>query len=567
MFAHSNSDDVQSTQWPMWANLLLFTLFFLFSLWFMYETFQYDHQEYVIKVASTIHSDFASHIPLIRSFSQGNNWPPEFPLYPGSPIRYHFLFFAAVGGLEAIGIPLDIALNGLSALGFAFLLMMIFLLAKRLFSWQVAVLSVLFFLFNGTLSYAEFFETVPISFQMFSEIWNLNEFLSFGPWDGGEISAFWNLNIFANQRHLAWGYGLVLLFIYTTVSLVPGWNRQTLLKALGIGALMGLLPLLHQPSAIIFAVFGLIYFLILKGKRLFLFTLGATSLAVFAIEYPFFLTYLTQDAASGIQWKPGYLISESLSFTHFFSYWFQNIGLHLLFIPVGLIFISNRARIVLLPAIIVFALASMFQFAAEMSANHKLINFAMILLQMVSAFGLVSLWQYFRKQATDWPQTLKLVPVAACGLLMTLSGVMDLMVTKNDWFAHIPNERDQITVAWIEENTPQDAVFVNSRYIYHPASLAGRPIFVGWAYFVWSAGYNANERRDILNDFYVGADFEKMCGLMQTHGLDYVTIEEQGNDPDLPPIDFFSFIEQREPDFIYQNSPYAIYSKQTICLS
>src|SRR3972149_7724231 len=67
-------------------------------------------------------SDFASHIPLIRSFSLGFNIPPEYPLFPGAVIKYHFLFYLAVGLLEKIGVRIDLALNSLSFAGFFFLI-------------------------------------------------------------------------------------------------------------------------------------------------------------------------------------------------------------------------------------------------------------------------------------------------------------------------------------------------------------------------------------------------------------------------------------------------------------
>ncbi|TSC86331.1 MAG: hypothetical protein G01um10147_943 [Microgenomates group bacterium Gr01-1014_7] len=78
-------------------------------------------------IATKAWSDFASHIPLIRSFSLGDNFLPEYPLFPGEPIRYHFLFYAVVGYLEKLGLRIDYAFNILSALSFAFLIISIYL--------------------------------------------------------------------------------------------------------------------------------------------------------------------------------------------------------------------------------------------------------------------------------------------------------------------------------------------------------------------------------------------------------------------------------------------------------
>src|SRR3989338_2340453 len=101
--------------------LLYFTLFFvlfLFSFWLMRRTLSYDPSASSILIGGKYWSDFCGHLPQIRSFSKGLNWPPEYPLFPGEPIRYHFLFYALVGLLEKSGLRLDWALNIPSALGF-----------------------------------------------------------------------------------------------------------------------------------------------------------------------------------------------------------------------------------------------------------------------------------------------------------------------------------------------------------------------------------------------------------------------------------------------------------------
>src|SRR5438309_1368384 len=96
-----------------------------FSLWLNFSTFSYADGS--MHIAIKAWSDFGSHIPLIRSFSFGNNFPPQLPLFPGSPIRYHYLFYAFVGLLEKAGLRIDFALNIPSALGFTFLIMIIYL--------------------------------------------------------------------------------------------------------------------------------------------------------------------------------------------------------------------------------------------------------------------------------------------------------------------------------------------------------------------------------------------------------------------------------------------------------
>lgn len=132
---------------------LFWIVLFGFSGWLMWHTLSYSPQRGAILVSGKYWSDFAAHLPLIRSFSLGQNWPPEYPAYPGEPIRYHFLFFWLVGMLERAGLRLDWALNIPSAVGFFLLLVMIWKLGLAVFkSRMAAALGMLFFLFNGSIS-------------------------------------------------------------------------------------------------------------------------------------------------------------------------------------------------------------------------------------------------------------------------------------------------------------------------------------------------------------------------------------------------------------------------------
>src|SRR5258708_535027 len=173
---------------------ILFVLFLIFSVWLMFSTFSYKNGSMMI--ATKAWSDFANHIPLIRSFSFGSNFPPQDPLFAGQPIQYHFLFYMFVGLLEKIGLPIDYALNIPSALGFFALLVMLYIFGKKLFhSSAVGILSVLFFLFNGTLSFLQFFKLHPITNGSAQTIITNTTFSSFGPYTNTIVSAFWNLNI------------------------------------------------------------------------------------------------------------------------------------------------------------------------------------------------------------------------------------------------------------------------------------------------------------------------------------------------------------------------------------
>src|SRR3990172_9448479 len=129
--------------------IILFIFLFIFASFLMLKTFSV--KEGNILIASRAWSDFAATLPLIRSFSLGSNFPPQYPIFAGPPIRYHFAFFATVGLMEKIGIRLDWALNSLSTMSFFLLTIAIYYLGKIIFkSKKVGILSVILFFFNGS---------------------------------------------------------------------------------------------------------------------------------------------------------------------------------------------------------------------------------------------------------------------------------------------------------------------------------------------------------------------------------------------------------------------------------
>ncbi len=597
----------------------------------MFHTVGYDSQTKTILIASKLWSDFGSHIPLVRSFAIGGNLDrllgfqaPEYPLFPGEPIRYHFLFYLLVGLLEKAGLPLDWALNLPSALGFTLLLWGIWSLAMALFQdKRVALLSLLFFLFNGSLAFLKFFQVHPLSLDTPLDIIRNTTFPAFGPWDGGTITAFWNLNVYTNQRHLAVAFAIGLFFMHwvaqksqpspTKSSKLQALNPKQIQnsniqnsKHLGFriwdlreaflwGLLIGILPSFHQPTLLIFAILIPWYFLVFPHlrKSLLITALTATLLILpqltsmysFAnvVPAPFSVTltlFSVTPAQAGVQptihripayagmtieafrslWYPGYLTHDQLSLQRFVNFWFQNLGLHALLIPVGFFLIPRRAKKILAPLFLLFLIANLFKFSPEVAANHKFFNFALILGNMLSAFVVISLIG----RISSFIGRIGLL-VGLVGFL-TLSGFIDFFVILNDPKGTLPDVGNNQAATWIAANTPKDAVFLNSSFLYHPASLAGRSVFLGWPYFAWSAGYDTNTRMTEMKAMYESQDPTVFCPLMEKYNISYITIEDTHADPNLPRIDT-SYFNEFSPAFTDPKTILRIFPTTTLCTS
>lgn len=579
IFSTRSNLGMRTRAWKKLGEGVLILLAFAYSFWLMFHTFSYNAKTNEMRIAFKLWSDFAAHVPLIRSFSMGPNFDRlihfqtiEYPIYPGEPIRYHFLFDMIVGLLERAGLRIDWALNIPSIIGFSLLIIGIYIVAKKLFSSSAtALLSVLFFLFNGSLSFLQFFQKHPLSISSWRDIMEAREFPAFAPWGPGDVTAFWNLNIYTNQRHLAGAFAFILFFILTCLRIEHKPFRTQVSWALVWAILIGFLPYYHQPALLIMAVIMTTYFLVFPKLRPFLFATGIWS---FLLIIP----QLFNTGGAGVSWYPGYIIHNEIyeltvveKIGRMVIFWWNNLGLHSVLMLLGVYFMPKQTRWILLPMLPIFLIGNLFTFSIEASANHKFFNFVMILGNMISAYTLVLL---FNKIKIRLPARHRFAQAIAGGfaylcicvflILLTLSGVIDFFVVKNDVIGSVKDIQADETAMWIAKNTPRDAIFLNSSYMYHPASLAGRSIFLGWPYFAWSAGYPEN-RMPIMDTLYETKDDTQRCALLKKRNISYVTVENVLTDRDLPNIDLDYFFKTFTPTFTTRDRHYAIFATEKLC--
>lgn len=556
-------------------DLLLVILFSLaFSFWLMFRTFSYDANVHAIQIAFKLWSDFGAHVPLIRSFSMGDNLTRflagtvQYPIFPGEPIRYHYLFFMFVGILERLGLRIDWALNVPSALGFAGVLVLLYLIAKRLFcSKTVGFLAILFFLFNGSLGFIRFFSLHPLSINSLTDIIHAKDFPAFAPWGPGLVSAFWNLNIYTNQRHLAPAFAIVLLFIYMIIRDTQRPAKEQFLLAIPWGIVFGLFPYFHPPSLLILAICMICYFFLYPRSRIFLFDVGLITLLIALPQM-----YRIQSEVKTIEWYPGYIFHNELlnlksipnMIWYMVVFWWQNLGLHSILILIGFFLINKNARRALIPIIPIFLVPNFLKFSVEASANHKFFNFVMMLGAMISGYVLVSMLCRAWRQKHLIVKLLVTCLFTGIILFLILSGIIDFFVIVNDIKGNVSDIPANAEATWIAKNTPPGAVFLNSSYLYHPASIAGRAIYLGWPYFAWSAGYQEN-RAGNMNKMYEGRDSRVVCPLFAHYHISYITVVDVNKDPNLPRIDLAYFLKTYKPVYLSADHKFAIFVASQLC--
>lgn len=519
-----------------------------FSIWLMFSSFFY--QDGNMLIATKAWSDFASHIPLIRSFSFGDNFfSLQYPLFSGSPIKYHFLFYALAGFFEKLGLRIDYALNILSILGFSLLLLMIYIFSKEIFkSKAVGILSIIFFLFNGSLSFIKFFTEHPISKNIFLSVVQNNKFVSFGPYDGNIVSAFWNLNIYTNQRHLALSYGLSLFIVYLFLKFKNNEKKENIKKSLLIGTVLGLSFILNMAVFLMTLLIFSAMFLFFNKKRIYILI---TLVLGIIIALPMYIYTQQGESIFKLSLHVGYLVTD-LNIINFINYWFQNLGLHFLLIPLAFVFADKNLRKIFICFFILFLTGNLVQFSPEIAANHKFFNYFMIIGIMFSAYILVKLWN----------KKLILRPfVIIIFSFLIISGIIDFFPIYNDSKIALSDYPTNKDIEWIIKNTPANSVFLNTQYLYDNASLAGRKIFLGWPYFAWSQGYDTNSRDALRKKLLTTSNLEFFCVSALRNNIDYVSIHTLSDIP--VNISFF------ETNFMnsYKNyaSSYYIYDINKTC--
>jgi len=556
--------------------IFLIVILLVFSSWLMNSTFSYKDGAFII--AAKAWSDFAAQIPLIRSFSFGDNFPPQYPLFPGLPIHYHFLFYLLVGVLEKIGFKIDLALNIPSIVGFFSLLMTLYFLGRKIFSSKmVGVLSVLFFLFNGSFSFLYFFQKNPLSPNTIQKIIANTNFASFGPYDNNLVSAFWNLNIYTNQRHLAasFAFSLIVLYIFLLPVLQKPLThknhahffskkiknvmefffdfsdiKQAITKSIVLGLLLGSFFFFH------IAVFGMttlsICLLSLFFKRLRLQGL-LIIIVTCIIAYPQYKYLNSVDQAFGSKFYFGYLAANGLTFFSFIKYWTYNLGLHIVFIPLGFFYSSIRQKKILITFFVFFIIGNIVQISPDIATNHKFFNYFMLVGNMFTAYFLVMLWG----------KTKVLRPVIIVSFFfLVFSGIIDFFPIYNDTKGPLSDYPKNPDITWIMKNTPKNSIFLNTSFLYAPESMAGRKIFLGWPYFAWSAGYDTTGRHMEIKKILSSENKAEICTYLQKHNLSYISITH-------PSEDFPYSQEWFEKTFIpvYKNpsSGIVIYAERNNC--
>lgn len=486
-------------------------------------------------MASNEYLDFGAHVPLIRSFSKGNNFPPELPFYSGQPIFYHFLFDFTTALFEKTGWSVALAYNFLSALSLTFLFIFIFYFSQKIFgkkSWLLGFFSGLFFLLTPDLSFLYFFKKHGLT-DFLTNLRNHNLYLNNGLTVDKFFGGFFNINVFTNQRHLVFGFGMFALFMILLSRLSSAKvQTKTIFFA---GLTLGLLPFWHN---FVFLAVCLVYsaaWFFSKSKK----TIFNILIIAFLVALPQLL-FIRSQTGNQIVFRPGFLIHDNLSLFNFVKFWFYNFGIGLPLMIAGWLIAPKNVKRFFWPFLFLFVVPNIFGFAREPFNDHKFFNLFIIFGNMLSVWFLLFLWR---------KNLLFKGLVLACLVFFTASGFLNLLVVKNDVWVKFPDVPKSPFLKWVEENTDVQDVFLTNLGIWDPVNLTGRKKFLGRPHYLWAYGANPSARMAIKKAILAG---EAAMKEINQAGINFFAFSKEGEEFNSAFFEKFPQVYQDENWLVYQ---------------
>ncbi|MBI5620464.1 hypothetical protein HY949_01665 [Candidatus Gottesmanbacteria bacterium] len=496
------------------VDCILIVFLFLFSWWLMTKSFGYDPRTSQFRVARHEVGDFGLHIGLIRSFAWGENVPAQSPFFPGAPLVYHYAVDWIAGQLVRAGIRIDYALNGISATALTIFLYGLYRLTKLIArgSRGAGVISILLFLLPSNLSFIEMVRRAPKDGSFFSYFWRFPDYIHQGPFDGSMITIYTTLSPYLNQRHLIAGMMIAVVVLWIMMRWMSGRQHIPDYRWMILGLVVGAATRVHIVIALATGIVAMVFLIGKRNRALMWF---GTAAVLFALPHLSQILSVKVDSALAQFWNPGYLSSRPLSAQLWVQFWVQNLGFIVFLLPLAYRHADDMGRRLMIGAGILFAIANTMQVSFRIEHNHTLINFAVFLVLPGIAHLLVSWWN---KRRIAW----KIIAVGS-SMLLTVSGLVNLMVVKNDYQATVDDVARSGFMQWIRTSTDPSSIVLSYHALYDPVVLTGRKNYLGMEYYVTVMGYDYWGRRKQIDGWLASFDRDTATQMKQA-GIDYIAI-------------------------------------------
>lgn len=522
--------------------------FFIFACWLIFATLGFKDGSF--QIAFKAWSDFGANLSLTQSFALGHNFPPEHPFFPGQLIKYHFLFWFQAANLEFLGLSLVWSVNLLSVVSMLALVVMIMTFAEVLFdSRVVGRIAAFLFFFSSSLSYLPFLRSQESVAGSVASVLGRTQFLPSGYPYRGEDWGVLTVDVFANQRHLISGVGILFVVLTFLIdfykhrmpaagadsprpeqdsvtpdvdiagdsqptSVVTAVRTLPSLKAfIFSGVLIGGLPYWNSAVFVSAVIVLVSFFIFLPGRR-YLAALIATAV-VLGLPQVILLRAGNVSRADQSLFHFGYTLTDPTVWG-LVKYLGWTFGIKWILVFIALAFLSNFHRRLFLALSSLLPVVFLFQLSTDVFNNHKLLNIWSIFASVYAAYAL---WRVAK---------IKRIGLAMAVILTVLTiaeGVIDLFPVHNDPVLVVPHKNDRLS-QWLLDNTKPSDVFLTQTLLTHPILFTGRKIFLGYTLFAWTAGYDVSAREEIYRRMFEVRDPKELVRLLNNNKIAYVGIDD-----------------------------------------
>lgn len=526
-----------SEHWPV----LAFFSFIAFAAYFLYDRSLYQSNGCLYSGPSVV-SDYGPHIANLSAFVRGDNYVPlDYPVFTGAGMRYHFFFFFFSACLHALGLSLPAALNLASAVGlFSFAALMavfaVYFTRRRSAIFWIQPL----WFFHSSLAWLPYLIQVwkrsrLQSVGFFELLRNNQIFIGTQPHDDWGL---WNMNVYANQRHLLFALAAILLVLFV---FLPSLRVRTSFRALwqsreawrsghvlelkalyAVLILMLCLPYWHGAATLGLLVILFLMALWARFKLAYLLTAFVTLLSTL------FYSRLFSGGVQNIirpQFVWGFL-SEDKSLGGVLLYLFVLLGLAFIAMLISPVLMETRTKKIFSLALIMpLILALTLSLTPDLNVNHKYIIMTRLFLCLPTLSLLIRLWE---SASGSWKRLVVRGLAFTLAFFLCLSGLIDFGAFYQKNKQSFPLSIDNEFIDWLENETPQRAVFLTPTWFYHPFYYSGRQAWYGWPYYAWSAGYDSQTREALYLELWSGCegDFERFKALINEHNLSFALVDD-----------------------------------------
>lgn len=530
--------------------VFLAALVFFFTQLIFCTFFMKDGNLYV---GFSVHSDFAPHMGMIRSFSYGNNFPTRYSYFTGEDIRYHFLFQFLVGNLEFLGMRIDLAFNLPSIFGLVATCMLLYALGVRLTGKRaVGFLTTLFFVFRSSPSFFRFLAEIPKG-EILKTLKTHRTFLEYTQNEGWGL---WNLNVYCNQRHFAFALTVLLLALhfflpyvyrmaeklakrratfaenkdgFTVTKRLRGYLEVLFftktafgvkhpLRALCLGVLLGGLSFFN--GSVVTACCALLFFMaVVSDDRLDYLITAGMALVLSLLEARLFI----DGAAVSPSYFFGFL-AENKTLFGALDYMWQLWGILLLFLFFYFLLGRGVKRYLVFVFSVPLLMAFTVSLTVDITVNHK---FVMLSEMLLSLFPAMILEKLMSKTCDCFRERVRMRRIVAVVLIaaLTMTGFFEYFIIQRQYMA-VYAANDPLTL-WVKENVDSDDIILSAPYSLNPVVLGGGMLFYGWPYYAWSAGYDTDARALLVRQMFEAESVEVLERLVKENDIRYIIVDAE----------------------------------------